>query len=220
MRYIERENLAPMKALPDPGNRELRAAAHPRYGHALSETLLMTSRDGVEFNRRDEAFLRPGPERPATWHYGAHNLAWGIVETDSTFLTGAGKELSLYASESYWHGKGSAVRRYTMRLDGFVSVSANWNGGKLLTKPITFLGDKLELNFSTPAAGHVRVEIQDTEGRPMPGFSLEECPHYFGDSVSKSISWFDDPTISSLAGQSVQILFELKDANLFSFRFH
>ena len=219
MRYIERENQNPMKSLPDPENRELRASSNPRYGYALSESLLMTSRDGVKFKRWDDAFIRPGPERPGTWHYGAHNLAWGMVETNSD-LPGAAKELSLYASEDYWHGKGSAVRRYTLRLDGFVSASAGWNGGTLVTKPITFEGDQLELNFATSAAGHVRIEIQDTDGNPLPGFALEECPPHFGDSVSKTITWNGNPNLSEVTNQPVQLFFELKDADLYSFRFH
>ena len=112
----------------------------------------MTSRDGVHFKRWNEAFLRPGPERPGTWHYGAHYLAWGVVETASN-LPGAPPELSLYATENYWHGKGSALRRYTLRLDGFVSAAANWRGGELLTKTLTFAGPRLELNFASSAAG-------------------------------------------------------------------
>ena len=30
----------------------------------------MSSRDGRTFNRWEEAFLRPGIERPGTWNYG------------------------------------------------------------------------------------------------------------------------------------------------------
>ena len=36
----------------------------------------------------------------------------------------------------------------------------------MITKPITFTGRKLFLNFVTSAAGGVCVEIQDAEGRP------------------------------------------------------
>ena len=217
-RYIERENSASIKSLPDPENRAIRSAAHPRYGLALSEVLFMASRDGYHFKRWNEGFLRPGPERPGTWHYGSPSLAWGLIETPSS-LPGAPNELSLYATENYWHGKGSSLRRYTLRLDGFVSASAKWNGGSLLTKPIIFKGDHLELNFSTSAAGSVRVELQDPEGNPLPGFSLDDCPIYFGDSVAKTILWNDQPNLTALAGQPVQILFELKDADLYSFRF-
>jgi len=218
MRYIERENGPPMEALPDSENRALRAAAHPRYGHALSEGLLMASLDGSHFKRWNEAFLRPGPERPGTWHYGAPSIAWGLIETD-TMLPRAGKELSLYSLEGYWHGKGSALRRYTLRLDGFVSASAGWNGGTLLTKPLVFDGSRLELNFSTSAAGSLRVEIQYGNGQPVPGFSIEDCPAYFGDSVARTIQWNTDAGLSEIAGQTVRIRFELKDADLYAFRF-
>ena len=135
-------------------------------------------------------------------------------------LPGAGKELSLYALEDYWHGKGSALRRYTLRLDGFVSISAGWNGGTLLTKPLVFEGKQLELNFATSVAGSVRVEIQNERGQPIPGFALEDCPAYFGDSVSRVVQWDPDVDLSAIAGQTVRIRFDLKDADLYAFRFH
>ena len=218
MRYIERENGPAMEALPDSENRSIRAAAHPRYGYALSEGLLMASRDGNHFKRWNEAFLRPGPACPGTWHYGAPSIAWGLIETDA-MLPGAGKELSLYALEDYWHGQGSALRRYTLRLDGFVSVSASWNGGALLTKPLIFDGSQLELNFSTSAAGSLRVELQYENGQPIPGFSLEDCHEYFGDSTERVVTWNRDPDLSEIAGRTVRIRFELKDADLYSFKF-
>jgi len=46
-----------------------------------------------------------------------------------------------------------ALRRYTLRLDGFVSVRANRQGGDLLTRPLVFHGTQLELKFSTSAGG-------------------------------------------------------------------
>ena len=75
------------------------------------------------------------------------------------------------------------------------------------------------LNFATSAAGGLRVEIQDENGQPIPGFSLEDCPEYFGDSVHKTIKWNGDPDLSAIAGQTVRIRFELKDADLYAFRF-
>ena len=123
-----------MKSLPDPDNRAQRAVARERYGQALTEGLFMSIQDGIHFERWNEAFLRPGPERSGTWLYGTHSLAWGVVETKSS-LSDAPNVLSLYASEDYWHGKVSALRRYTLRLDGFISASANLEGGNILTKP-------------------------------------------------------------------------------------
>ena len=116
-------------------------------------------------------FSGPGLSAPDTWQYGGQYMAWHTVETKSA-LPGAPDELSLYATEGYWHGKGSALRRYTLRLDGFVSVNAGMKGGELITKPIAFKGSELELNFATSAAGGIRVEIQNTDGSPVKGFAL------------------------------------------------
>lgn len=217
-RYFDRGPSASMRALPDPENRELRASSVKRYGYALSETLLMASRNGVHFKRWNEAFLRPGVERPGTWQYGGQYMGWHCVETASA-LPGAPNEISLYATEGYWHGKGSALRRYTLRLDGFVSVYAGMKGGELITKPIAFKGRQLELNFATSAAGGLRVEIQDAKGKPIPGFALDACPETFGDTVARRITWKSGNDLGKLAGKAIRLRFELKDANLYSYRF-
>lgn len=217
-RYVERGWSDSMRALPELAAREDRAAASERYGTALTEGLLMASRDGVAFKRWNEAFLPPGPEREGTWHYGHQYLAWGLVETKGS-LEGGPDELSLYATESYWTGKSSLLRRYSLRLDGFVSARAPLSGGELLTKPLVFAGENLALNFASSAAGDVRVEIQDEAGKAIPGFSLEDCPPLFGDSVERTVSWKGGSDVSSLAGRGVRLRFVLRDADLFAYRF-
>lgn len=217
-RYIERGWSPSMRDLPERELREARAAAHLRYGTSLTEGLLMASRDGVHFDRWNEAFLRPGPERPSTWLYGHQFIAWHAVQTPSD-LPGAPPELSLYASEGSWHGKGNALRRYTLRLDGFVSISGDFQGGTFRTKRVRFQGDRLELNFATSAAGAIRVELQDPQGNPYPGFSRENCAPIYGDSIDRTVVWNDAPDLAALAGKPVRLLFELKDADLYAFRF-
>jgi hypothetical protein len=140
------------------------------------------------------------------------------VETKSA-LEGAPAELSLYAVENYWTGTSSDLRRYTLRLDGFVSVSAPMDGGELITKSVIFSGKNLILNFSSSAAGDIRVELQDETGHPVPGFTLDDCPPVFGDSLERMVIWNNASDLSSLAGKPVRIRFVLKDADLYSFRF-
>ncbi|HRH96838.1 MAG TPA: hypothetical protein PLB55_12930 [Prosthecobacter sp.] len=220
-RYIERGWSDSMRALPEREHRELRAGAgSERYGTALTEGLLMASRDGVKFKRWNEAFLRPGIEREGTWNYGHLFIGWHVVETKSA-LEGAPNELSLYASESYWAGTGtgSALRRYTLRLDGFVSAQAPMSGGELLTRPLTFKGNKLALNFATSAAGSVRVEIQDVNGKALPGFTLEDCPPLFGDTIERTVTWKNGSDVSALAGQPVRLRFVMKDADVYALQF-
>jgi len=217
-RYVERGWSDSMRALPELELREQRAAAHLRYGTALTEGLLMASRNGVHFERWNEAFLPPGPERPATWLYGQQYIAWHAVETKSA-LPGAPNELSLYASEGSWHGKGNSLRRYTLRLDGFVSVNAPWKGGEVVTRPLRFEGSRLLVNFATSAAGSLRVELQDADSKPLPGFTLADCAEHFGDSIDRTVSWKSGNDVSSLAGKTIRLRLVLRDADLYAIQF-
>ncbi|NND07336.1 MAG: hypothetical protein HKN87_13245 [Saprospiraceae bacterium] len=217
-RYIDRGWSHPMRSLPELVEREDRSAISPRYGTALTETLFMASRNGTHFKRWEEAFIRPGIERDGTWTYGDSYVAWQILETDSA-IKGAPRELSIYASENYWKGQASALRRYTLRMDGFVSISASMKGGTLTTKPFSFSGLSLILNFATSAAGSIHVEILDESGKPLVGFGLEDCPPIFGDAIERMVTWSSEKRLDDLQGRLIRLRFTLRDADLFSFRF-
>ncbi|GAA4444452.1 hypothetical protein GCM10023091_34610 [Ravibacter arvi] len=218
-RYIERGWSESMRSLPELAEREKRAEKHIRYGTALTETLLMSSRDGVKFHRWNEAFLRPGIESDGTWTYGDQYMAWHLVETKSD-RPGAPNELSLYSTENYWKGKASKLRRYTLRLDGFVSVNAPASGGEILTRNFTFKGNELFLNFATSAAGAIRVEILDKNGKPIPGYALEDCSEIFGDTVARPVHWKKSGTnVSALQGKEISLRMVISDGDIYSFQF-
>ncbi|QDU96280.1 hypothetical protein [Lignipirellula cremea] len=217
-RYLERSAGDSLDALPEAEHRRLRSSARDRYGKAVTEGLLMASRDGVHFQRWNEAFLRPGVERAGTWNYGHQYLAWHLVETSSA-IEDAPPEISLYAVESYWTKPGSKLRRYTLRRDGFVSVSAPMRGGELTTRPIKFRGKELRLNFATSAAGNLFVELQDADGKALPGYRQEDCQSVFGDTHDRVVTWKQGADVSSLVGRPIRLRFRLEDADLYAFRF-
>lgn len=194
---------------------------HPSYKFgSITETLFMTSRDGVNFRRWGEAFVRPGPRR-TRWIYAGTMPGYGLLETRSE-TADTPNELSLYVDDGgSWSsgGKAKRFRRYSLRIDGFVSLQAPLSGGEIVTRPITFQGNTLTMNFSTSAAGSVRVEIQDSKGKPIDGFRLEDCPEIFGDSLNRTIRWRGQPAASQLAGRPVRLRFVIKDADLYSFQF-
>lgn len=218
MRYNDRGWSPSMTALPGLEERQFRSKQHPRYGTTVTDAAFMTSRDGINFNRWGEAFIRPGPANKDAWVYGDNFVFWGMIQTKS-HLEGAPDEISLYATEGYWQGEFTSFRRYTLRLDGFVSASASFSGGMLVTKPLTFGGSRLEVNFSTSAAGGMRIELQDADGETIPGFSLDDCDVLFGDQVDRIVSWNGSDDLSRLAGRSVRLKIELKDADLYAFQF-
>lgn len=177
----------------------------------ISEAVFMSSRDGLHFDRRFmEAMIRPGRDRD-NWTDRSMMVAWGMLQT-------APDELSLYYSEHYRH-PGSRLRRGTLRLDGFVSVNAPFAGGQLLTKPFTFEGSELVLNYATAAAGSLQVEIQDEQGKALPGFALKDCPVIYGDEIEGVIEWQRGSAVSALVGRPIRLRFVLKDADLYSLRF-
>lgn len=200
---------------PNLAERKKRYATEKRIGTAATDTILMTSRDGVRFKRWQEAFLRPGPYN---WTYADNACAWYPVETKSD-IPGMPNELSLYVSEGFWIGKASSLRRYTLRLDGFVSVHAGGDEAEMVTKPFRFGGKALELNYATSAAGSLRVEIQDADGNVLPGFSLKESHKIVGDHVDRVVSWNGGVDLSKLAGKPVRLRFVMWDADLYAMRF-
>lgn len=216
-RYIERTWGESSRQLPDWSWREKRYHVKPRYGQAVTDALLMTSRDGLHFHRWGEAFLRPGM-RNNNWSYGDNYIAWQAVETVSDD-PGNPPELSLYATEGYFTGHQSELRRYTIRLDGFVSVQAKLTGGRLVTKPLTFVGNRLSLNYATSGAGSVRVELQSAEGKPITGYKLADCDEIFGDQLERTVTWNGTSDVSKLAGQAVRLQFVVSDADVYSFQF-
>ncbi len=218
-RYTERTGDESLDSLPNKDERDIRHSIKPRYRSALTDSLLISSRDGVNFKKWKDTFLRPGPEREGTWLYGNGFMAWGILETPSS-LVGSPPEISLYATENYGLiDKPDQLRRYTIRMDGFVAVHASREGGEVLTKPLTFSGNRVALNFSTSAGGRVRVEIQDESGQPIPGYTLDECSEIFGDSIERIVTWKQGNDVARLVGTPVRLRFVLEDADLFAFGF-
>lgn len=217
-RYVERAAGSSLDALPDAAARRFRGRAEERFATAITEAVFMTSTDGFRFTRWPEGFLRPGPERPGSWQYGQQFIARGIVVTKSD-LPGADDEYSLYASEDHWSPAASRLRRYTIRRDGFVSLHAPMEGGGAVTRPLRFSGRHLAVNFATSAAGGMRIGLEDAAGRPIPGFSLEECDEVFGDSTARLVRWQGGDDIGRFAGTPVRLRIELRDADLFTIRF-
>jgi len=192
--------------------------ADERCGTDLTDGVFMSSRDGQSFKRWDEAFLRPGPQAEGRWIYGDNYQAYGLWETASD-VPGAPKEISMLFNEHAWVDETHAERRYTIRLDGFTSLNAPLAGGEFISKPLIFSGNRLSVNYATSAAGSLRVEIQDADGKPLPGFSLEDCLEHYGDSVEQIVSWKGGSDVSSLAGKPVRLRFVLADGDVYSFRF-
>lgn len=186
-----------------------KVATHKETG--VSDAVMMTSRDGVDWNRTFlEAWVRPGLDEK-NWTDRNNMTAPGIVET-------APGEWSLYISEHY-RAKDNRLRRLVLPRHRLASVHADARGGEFTTRPLIISGGQLRLNYSTSAAGSLQIELQDEAGKPMAGFTLADMPPLYGDELEAVVKWKNQADLSALKGRVVQLRCQLKDADLYALRF-
>jgi hypothetical protein len=183
----------------------------PGYFKDCSDSVLMTSRGGNRYDRTFmDGFIRPGVGLE-NWVSRSNYPALNVVQTGPA-------EMSVYVNQNYAQ-KTAHLRRYSLRLDGFSSLSADYNGGEMLTKPITFDGDSLILNFTTSAAGSIAVEIQDVDGQPVAGYALADCIPLIGNEIERVVAWRNGTDVAQLIDRIVRLRFVMKDADLYSVQF-
>jgi len=177
----------------------------------ISDAVFLSSRDGIKFDRTfPQAFIRPGRSQHS-WGDRSTMTAWGVLQT-------APDEMSVYYSQDYRYPT-HQMRRGVLRLDGIASLKAGAEPGELITKPIRFDGKKLVLNYATSAAGSVRIEIQGLDGKPLPGYSLDDAPELYGDEIAEAYKWKSGDDVGSLAGKPVKLRFVVQDADVYSYKF-
>ena len=201
-RYVEWGWTDSMKALSEQEHRRLRAGVHVRYGTALTE---------------GHFHGRTGPDQlPA--------LAGGVRPS----RTEAGGQLGLRGQLSELgpggDGKpygGSSQRALRLRERGLLEGQQHQypplypsnrrfrggdcsHGGRRDRYPsrLVFEGSRLFLNFSTSAAGSIRMELQDAAGNPLEGFGLDDCSVIFGDELEREVRWKGRPRRVRLGGPS------------------
>jgi hypothetical protein len=185
-----------------------------RYDVDIADTAFMTTRvEHPTLYKRTvkDTFIRPGPD-PANWTSRNNYALAGVLQTGPA-------EMSLFVNRRQnqldWR-----IERLTLRLDGFMSLHAPYEGGEMLTKPLVFSGRHLILNHANSAPGIIRVEIQDADGTPLPGFTLDECDPINGDAIAREVTWRrGDGDVGGLAGRPVRLRFVMNDADLYALQF-
>jgi hypothetical protein len=107
----------------------------------------------------------------------------------------------------------------TMRLDGFAAMAAGDQQGTLRTKPFVLDGKRLFINAAIDAfqGGSIRVAVLDQAGNPITGFSSALSVPITGDGIRLPVAWEQGSLLERLAGQTVQLEFQMQNASLYSF---
>jgi hypothetical protein len=126
----------------------------------------------------------------------------------------------------------------TLPVDNFVSLDAT-SEGYVVTRLTRLRGSALHVYGSTGVIaaedkpenntwsrlysksdngqGEIRVEIEDVQGKPLPGYSWQECQPIKGTFADRVVRWNGKRGIKQLDGQSVKLKFVLENAKLFSY---
>lgn len=180
---------------------------------------LLTSRDG-------ERWLRPRTDGALV---GSGEI--GELDRFTIMLTGAppirvADRLYIYYRalanrHSPYKGTDSALEGggiclATMRLDGFASIAAGYDGGTLTTRPFEFTNSDLRINAKADY-GQITAEVLDEKRVAIPGFSEQESIAARGDGVDQPLRW-KTAKLASLQRRPVRLRFHLRNARLYSYR--
>ncbi|MFO7957451.1 MAG: glycosyl hydrolase family 32 [Candidatus Brocadiia bacterium] len=188
----------------------------------LTELVLATSRDGFHWHRPNRRAFIAARREPGSWEYG-------YVESTGGVMLVVGDELWFYYSASGgdpdritddWRTNGmygnGAVGLAKLRRDGFASLQGRFPGASMTTRPVQFSGDHLFVNAGT-VGSRLRVECLDEERQVIPGFTLDDCEGFIGNSTRAEIRWKNGAGIGQLAGRPVRLRFQMDRGDLYSF---
>jgi hypothetical protein len=112
-------------------------------------------------------------------------------------------------------------------LDGVVSIDAGPNPGTITTKPLTFEGSRLLVNFEASPKGSagmddassLQVEILDPSGAAIEGFGRDQAMPITRTGLRHSVTWKGGANPHSPEGRTVRLRFHVRNAKLYSFQF-
>ncbi|MCH2203160.1 MAG: hypothetical protein MK102_14405 [Fuerstiella sp.] len=181
---------------------------------------LVAGRDLKTFNRLGDRHTFIGPSMLGT---GAYDLTQLIGPTAPVVR---GDELWFYYTGIKYRArpkdadkKAGTVCLAVLRRDGFVSLSAGQQPGKLITRQIISSGNRLRLNLAVHDGGQARVALIGDNNEPLPGYDLADCNPLREDDVNQTVSWKSGSDIQHITGQSIRLHIKIQDADLYAFQF-
>jgi hypothetical protein len=145
------------------------------------EIQLVYSPDGLEWRRYSDRCYVISRGEPGSY------VAGSILGVSNPPVVYNDEVWEYYTAMTTTHGgalpeKRMSIGRASWRLDGFVSLDGDFQGGIVETVPLIISGNRLEINVD---ASHARaaVEVLSADGRVLPGYALEDCRAICSDEV-------------------------------------
>ncbi|MFN8857595.1 MAG: hypothetical protein ACK50P_18655 [Planctomycetaceae bacterium] len=203
--------------------REGRETDHQkRHERDVLNYYIATSRDAVHWDlqwiQRGMPFVERGGD--GAWDKDLILPANWIVTRDDGHWVYYGGANERHGTAGLFQPKRSwGIGLARLPRDRFVSLQAGAEPAELQTRPLVFHGDRLVLNGVTEAGGDIRVEMQDTAGRVLPGHALADCAPLAGDHLAHTVHWKSGADVRRWQGEVVRLRIVVRQAQLFSLQF-
>ncbi len=105
------------------------------------------------------------------------------------------------------------------RRDGFVAMESASDIGHLTLRPLISRGGQILINAAMGRFGKIRAELRMVpDGKPIPGFELENSIPLEGDGHFMPLRWKGRDTVDQFQGEPYRLFLELDQARLFAVR--
>jgi hypothetical protein len=148
-------------------------------------------------------------------HGGYSGKDWG-TETEGSErarVGGRGRVRGQPDTPEFFQGMRGAIGLAKLRLDGYVSLDASYDGGSVTTVPVLPGGDSLHLNAAA-RWGDIVVEVLGPDGEPVAGGVSEPVS---GNDTDLIVRWPDGQPNPLATGDPVQLRFKLRNARLYAY---
>lgn len=177
---------------------------------------LTASRDGRHWTRvgKRDQFILLG--KPDAWdpHYQDPATPPIRVGDELWFYY---RSLPLWGGKRLGEDKVNRIGLATLRHDGFVSLNGGTDPGTIVTRPLTFQGKTLFVNAKIAEGGYVKAELRGTGGKAVEPYTLKQCKPVTGNVMKARVTWEGTSAIDRPQATSTRLVFELKNAKLYSF---
>jgi hypothetical protein len=110
----------------------------------------------------------------------------------------------------------SCIGLATMRKDGFASIDAGAEVGRLKTKRLSGIGGlPLRVNCDT-TKGWLRVIVLDENDQVVPGYNKNDSNFVRGDNIDTTVTW-EEHDVLPTGHPSLRLVFLMQNASVYSF---
>jgi len=194
----------------------LRVMHLERTGWKQVEIELSYSRDGRNWSRPDarRPFIPLGD--PDGWEpdYTDSALHAPLLVNDELWFYYRGSRSSERDKTDDWKMAAGLAK---LRRDGFVSLDAGPEPGRVTTRPLTFAGRSLFVNADVAEGGSVRAAVLSADSEPLKDFGLDDAVPVATNTTRGRLTWKNAEHLAPPGDDHVRLVFEVRSAKLYSF---